>query len=176
MVVEWWREFGSQSGARLILILDTEFSHRWLRDVRRLSEDFISIQCSTMNTSVTYDEEHEKGVRNGDFTQDWMDYNSCNMLGVVWSNPKKAFKAMYGVSSSWTDFRFLMPTEEDIAKHWDDNFPKCTRPLIKATNVGKIGGVCCCCECVVNCLKRSRMSWLPPAEYDTGHGFKLVRS
>ena len=169
-LLEWWHEVDCHSGARLILVLDTEKSFKWLAGVRQLQKDIIGIQtCMLSNLDP------EDTSQLGDFTIEWIDYNSGNMSGVRFHSKERSLRAVYAVSKSWTDFVFHLPTEQDINQHWSMNFPRITIPLIKVTNFPRAGSMCCC-DCVVRCLKRKRMLWLPPLECDTGHGFRLIRS
>ena len=158
----------------MILVLDTPDSTQWVRNIRKLSKDFVAVQTCKQNKST--DPELAPKINIGDFTRDWVFYNCGAEQDIDWQDKERPMLAVYGVSKSWTDFVFHLPTEEDIAVHWDTNFPKITKPLIKATNLIQLGSVCCCCDCVVNCIRRKKMYWLPPSELDTGHGFRLVSS
>ena len=175
-ILDIWNESGNNiCGSRLILVLDTEHSQKWARHVSYVVKNYVAIQtCKvTMNGS---DPEGGQVPRIGNFSTDWMDYNGANISDVDIHDKSRPVKLLYGVSNPWTKFTFHKPTEDDIVKHWNTNFPKITRPLIKITNFPNCGKICCCCSMIVHCLKRCRMTWFPPAEYDTGHGFKLIRT
>ena len=171
-LLDWWHETDSYSGARIILILDTEHSYKWIRRIRQLKQDTVGLQTCMLSTQI----DPENASHLGDFTAEWVDYNSANLNGSNFHTKDRSLKAAYAVSRSWTDFMFHLPTDQDINHHWSANFPRVTKPLIKVTNFPKFGNMLCCCDCVFRCLKRKRMLWLPPLECDTGHGFKLVRS
>jgi hypothetical protein len=171
-MLEWWHEADEYSGARIILVLDTEHSYRWIRRIRQLHLDIVGLQTCLLSSQI----DPENISHLGDFTSQWVDYNSGNLGGNNFHNKGQSLRAAYAVSRLWTDFTFHMPTEQDINQRWSANFPRITKPLIKVTNFPKVGSMCCCCDCVLRCLKRKRMLWLPPLECDTGHGFKLIRS
>lgn len=177
MLMEWWRDYHEESEARLILVLDTDHSHQWVKNVRALYDDFVAIQAYKQTKVIPHDLEGEPNVRIGDFTSEWVTYN-CSLIGNYsdWLDKERPIKAMYGTSRCWTNFTFRPPNDQDMEYHWDANFPRLTKPLIKVTNFPKIGKLCYCCYALLKCLRRKRMLWLPPLELHTGHGFHLVRS
>lgn len=140
----------------------------------RITEDFVAVQ--TLRTCMPRDPEEGGVMKIGEFTTDWVIYNCSLDPDINWRHPDRNHRAVYGVSRCWADFTFHLPTEQDIETHWDSNFPKFTKPLIKMTNYIQMGSMCCCFDCVIRCLRRKRLLWLPPTELDTGHGFKFIRS
>lgn len=173
-LLDWWSAKNADSGTRLILVLDTSHSHVWAKNITYIKNEYVAIQTFKLHRSV--DIEAVDGSTIGKFTQDWVHYNMAAEIDPDWSDKERTVRALYRVSTCWTDFTFHYPTPEDIAQHWDGNFPKLTKPLIKAVNFMGTGSVCCCCDCMTKCLKRTQMGWFPPKEVDTGHGFKLIRS
>ena len=176
--MEWWRQYHEETEARLILVLDTSHSASWVRNVRALYDDFVAIQTYRQtNKVITDDLEGGSKARVGDFTSEWVTYN-CSIIGKYsdWLDKERPIEALYGTSRCWTNFVFRLPNEQDMDHHWDANFPKITKPLIKVTNFPKIGNICFCCHAITKCMRRKRMLWLPPFELHTGHGFHLVRS
>ena len=173
--MEWWQEMDNETGSRLIILLDTQYSYKWVKDVRRLANQYIAIQTCYFQRSSS-DFEAGKRFNVGAFTTDWMDFNGANINDIDFHDKARDLKVVYGVSRCWTDFTFHLPTETDIAQHWNANFPKLTRPLVKATNFTVMGNMCCCLTCLIKCIKRTRMRWAPPHDLDTGHGFRLVTS
>ena len=172
-IMEWWRDLTAGSGSRLILVLDTDNSHQWLRTVRGLRKDIVAIQTCQLKQSR--DPEGE-AVSIGDFSEEWTSFNSNRLTDNKFLQAGQPLRALYAVSSCWTDFEFRPPTDQDMAHHWDANFPKVTKPLIKITNFPQMGSMLCCLDCLLRCVRRKRMLWLPPQELNTGHGFRLVRS
>lgn len=172
-LLEWWSEKNNSSGSRLILVCDTVHSWRWAQEVAKV-EHYVALQtCKVIRMpDVEFGSEATVGV----FTDDWVSFNMNEELDTPWGDKERNIKAIYKVSKTWTDFKFHLPTSEDIEEHWNNNFPRFTKPLVKCVNFLQAGNVCCCCEGVRNCVKRKRMQWLPPKVADTGHGFKLVRS
>ncbi|XP_050412930.2 transmembrane protein 168 [Patella vulgata] len=172
-ILEWWTNKNAGSGSRLLLVLDTPYSYIWTKTIRYISHEFVAIQtCRYSKPS-----DPESGTQTiGTFTKDWVCYNLGEELEQEWSKKDRNVRALYSVSKCWTDFTFHLPTTSDFEQHWDSNFPRITKPLIKAVNFPSAGSVCCCCDCIFRCLKRKQMKWLPPKHVDTGHGFKLVHS
>lgn len=176
-LLEWWCEYSTSVSSRLILVLDTSASHAWIPELRRHNAVVAIQTCKALKKR--WDMEEGACFKVGDFTQEWVQYN-CGSEGggpqVDWQSKDRVLRAQYKVTKAWADFRFRMPTKEDIAGHWDLNLPKMTKPLIKITNYPQMGHVFCCSDWVFRCVRRLRLRWLPPLELDTGHGFKLVRS
>lgn len=154
--------------------MDTDSSYMWLPSVKRVSEDFVAIQ--TCKYSKPADPESSEVAKVGRFTKDFVKYNQGEELELNWSDKERRVCALYQVSRSWTDFTFHLPTKEEINDHWDISFPKLLKPLVRAVNFGGVGNPCFCVGCVMRCLKRKKMKWLPPKELNTGHSFKLIRS
>lgn len=173
-ILEWWQEKNKGSGARLLFVMDTLHSYHWARQVSYVKDAFVAVQTCKFLPKRDPESSTESGI--GDFTLDWIDYNCGRPLSMTWSEKGRPIQSVFGVSRIWTDFSFHLPTEHDFAQHWDNNFPKLTRPLIRAVNFPQTGSLCCCSDCVTRWVKRKKMRWLPPKEIDTGHGFKLVRS
>ena len=173
-LLDWWAAKNGGTGARLILVLDSSFSRMWTKSVRKLENDFVAIQ--TCFYKKTPDPEFGNKISTGLFTDEWVRYNVAGDIDPPWSSKDRPVLALYAVSKCWTDFRFHLPTNEDIAAYWDSSFPRMLKPLIKVVNLPSIGMLFCCCDSVMRCLRRKQMSWIPPKEVDTGHGFKLVRS
>jgi hypothetical protein len=176
-----WREKNDSTGARLVLILDTEHSYKWLRSITKNRKDIVALQTCRLSKSSSVDPEQWAQIRVGDFSRDWVVYN-CSPPGSTdedfkWSSKERALQPEYSISRHWTDFTFHLPTEQDITQHWDSNFPRITRPLVRCISCTCVDtNSLCCCDCILRCLRRKKMSWFPPKELDTGHGFKLIRS
>ncbi|XP_061178952.1 transmembrane protein 168-like [Saccostrea echinata] len=172
-LLDWWSSKRRDSGARLILIMDTENSYLWLTPVKRIYEEYVAIQTCRYNKAKDPESELAKV---GHFTEDYVSYSLGEDLAQNWSDKERNVRAFYQVSRRWTDFTFHLPTTEEINNHWDTSFPKLLKPLVRAVNFGGVGNPCFCVGCVMRCLKRKKMKWLPPKELNTGHSFKLVRS
>ena len=173
-LLEWWVAKNSDSGSRLILVLDSQYSWNWAKPVSQVTDAYVAIQTCKFTRPPDPEFGEKKFV--GTFTDDWVQYNQDGELEPNWSDKERVVRAVYKVSRIWTDFSFHLPTKEDIEDHWDVNFPKFTKPLVKGVNIVGNRSLCCCCEGVSSCCKRYRMKWLPPKTSDTGHGFKLIRS
>lgn len=173
-LLDWWSSRNMDTGSRLILVLDTNQSYLWVSPIRRVYDEYVAIQtCKYVKAT---DPESSDVARVGSFTKDFVDYNQGEELEQNWNDKKRSVTALYQVSRCWTDFTFHLPTPGEITDHWDSSFPRLLKPLLKAVNFGGVGNPCCCVGCVMRCLKRKKMKWLPPKELNTGHRFKLVRS
>ena len=172
-IIEWWSQKNSESGSRLILVLDTLYSWRWAQELSKVSGEYVAIQTSKF--SKLPDPEFGEKLNIGSFTDDWVQYNIDGEVDPPWSHKDRIVRAVYKVSRCWTSFTFHLPTKEDIEEHWESNFPRFTRPLIKGVNFFGTGSLCCC-DGIRQFIRSIRMQWLPPKVTSTGHGFKLVRS
>lgn len=171
-LLEWWRVLSPDYDSRLLLVVDTEQSYHWVHQIASTSHLYTAIQ--TWQSKVSLDSELGSCTKIGTFTIDWVDYN-CSATGKVnWRSYDQTTQAVYAVSNSWTDFQFRSPTPADIVNYWNSNFQKTAKLMIDVTNGLRINATCLCSDCVLRCLRRKKMKWLPPLEYDTGHGFKLV--
>lgn len=180
-LLEWWEAKNGNSGARLILILDTSHSYVWAQTAKRLRDLFLAVQtCRYIRRPQLLEASEAEGAETvigiGAFTKAFTQYNTGQDPFVDWSGKQRPLRAIYTTSKSWSDFTFHLPTPDDYAQYWDTNFPRITRPLLRALNIATIGSLFCCCTCVMRYLRRIQMVCLPPREVDTGHGFKLVRS
>lgn len=173
-LIEWWTQKNGESGSRLLLVCDTWHSWRWAQDVSKIDDNYVALQ--TCKFTRVPDPEFGDKLTVGTFTDDWVTYNLTDDIEPAWSDKKRIVRGVYKVSKYWTNFVFHLPTVEDIEEHWDSNFPKFTKPLIKGVNFCETGGLCCICDGIRQFVKRKRMQWLPPKASETGHGFKLVRS
>jgi hypothetical protein len=173
--MEVWDSSIASSGSRLILVLDTDSSHRWIREIRKLRNHHVALQTCQIRR-ITGDIEEGTKIGIGSFTTEWVDFNEGKDSEVDVHSKDRPIKMMYSVSKSWMEFTFHLPTADDIVSHWNSSFPKFTRPLIKVTNFPKSWPCCFLCMGLVSCLRRWRMTWFPPAEFNTGHGYKLVNT
>ncbi|XP_059895095.1 transmembrane protein 168-A [Gadus macrocephalus] len=177
-LLELWREKIGGHSSRLILILDTEHSAPWVKEVRRLEDVYVAVQGATLTPSRSTDEEEGGGggPRLGDFTAEWVEFNCNPDSATQWSQKGRAVAAAYGVARRWGDYALHLPTGSDVAKHWTTHFPKATYPMVHLSNW-------CCglnlfwlCGVCLRCFRRVKLGWFPPAVLDTGQGIKLVHS
>lgn len=173
-LLDWWKSSNSDDNSRLIFVFDTEHSHRWVREVASIQRINVAIQ--TWRLSKSFDSELGSNANIGVFTQDWVNYNCAESMQIDWRSHDRVVMATYGVSRSWTDFVFRSPTSSDVSRYWDANIPRASRLLMQLASVPSACRFCICSDCMMRCLRRKRMKWLPPIEYDTEQGFKLVRS
>ncbi|XP_076469499.1 transmembrane protein 168-like [Babylonia areolata] len=178
-LLEWWEVQNAGSGARLILVLDASHAYVWAQAARRLSDVFLAVQtCRYIRRPEAESGGGEEGrvVGVGAFTQAFTQFNTGQEVSLDWSGKRRPLRAVYAASRGWPDFTFHRPTREDFRQYWDGNFPRVTRPLLRALNVPGVGSLFCCCSCFGRWLRRMQMACLPPREVDTGHGFKLVKT
>ncbi|XP_042352866.1 LOW QUALITY PROTEIN: transmembrane protein 168-like [Plectropomus leopardus] len=173
-ILEWWREKNGSFCSRLILVLDCDNSLAWVKEVRRVEGLYVAVQGATL-TRVT-DIELQDPPQLGDFTSQWVEYNCNSNSDIRWSERGRAVCAAYGISKEWGDYKLHLPTGSDVTNHWSIYFPRITYPVVQlALWCGGLNVLWLCSVCL-QCLKRIKLNWFPPAILDTGQGFKLVRS
>ncbi|XP_077329607.1 transmembrane protein 168 [Lithobates pipiens] len=173
-ILEWWREKNSTYCSRLIIVLDTESSPPWVKEVRKVNDQYIAIQGAEMAKIVDIEEADPPQI--GDFTTEWVEYNCNPDHNISWSEKGRTVKAVYGVSKHWSDYTLHLPTGNDVTKHWMIYFPRITYPLVHLANWCGALNIFWPCKVCYKCLKRLKMNWFLPAVLDTGQGFKLVKS
>ncbi|KAJ8006811.1 hypothetical protein DPEC_G00111100 [Dallia pectoralis] len=173
-LLEWWKEKNSGFTSRLILVLDTENSLPWVKEVRKIDGLFVAVQGAEL--APTTDIEGRDTPRLGDFTSDWVEFNCNPDSAIQWSEKGRAVAASYGVSKRWSDYTLHLPTGSDVAKHWETHFPQVTYPLVHLSNWFCGLNFFWLCGVCLRCFRRCKLGWFPPTVLDTGHGIKLVRS
>lgn len=174
-ILKWWRNKNSSTGARLLLFLDTAHSDKWVDDVWKVEKDFIAIQTGKLTAS--FDEEQGNTFPLGELTKLWDDFNTTAAKPEnYWDKNSVKVKPVYGVSREWCCFKFHEPTVEDIAQHVEQNFPRVIQPITKIfTHLPCNTNLLSVFDWFTHGFRRMKMRCFPPAVYDTGHGFKLVR-
>ncbi|XP_033919064.1 LOW QUALITY PROTEIN: transmembrane protein 168 [Melopsittacus undulatus] len=173
-LLDWWREKNGTFCSRLIIVLDSENSQPWVKQVRKVNDQYIAVQGAEMARVVDIEEADLPQL--GDFTREWVEYNCNPDSNISWSEKGRAVKAVYGVSKHWSDYTLHLPTGSDVAKHWMIYFPRITYPLVHLANWFCGLNLFWVCKACFRCLKRLKMSWFLPTVLDTGQGFKLVKS
>ena len=178
-ILTWWRNTYAETGARLILLLDTSHSHKWVNDIWQVENDFIAIQTGKL--TATFDEEEGNVFALGTITKLWDNFNTSQDASTPehkWDEDSAKVELVYGVSKKWCFFKFHEPTKGDIALHLEQNFPEFAIPVIALYTHSP-------CNCQVLCMLKSwfmgvcrqmKLRWFPPAVYDTGHGFQFIMS
>ncbi|KAL9959547.1 hypothetical protein ACROYT_G032878 [Oculina patagonica] len=176
-ILKWWRNKNAGTGARLLLFLDTAHSDKWVDNIWKVENDFIAIQTGKL--TATFDAELGNTFPLGELTKLWDDFNTTAVTGKpenYWDKNSMKVKPVYGVSREWCCFKFHEPTVEDIAQHVEQNFPRFIKPITKIfTHLPCNTNVLSIFDWFTHGCRRLKMRWFPPAVYDTGHGFKLVR-
>lgn len=172
-LLELWKEKNAGHCSRLIIVLDTETSLPWVKEVRRVEGVYIAVQGAELSR---LDPEAGDTPFLGDFTSEWVEFNCNPDSDTQWSERGRSVTAVYGVSKRWSDYTLHLPTGSDVAKHWKTHFPKATYPMVHLSNW-------CCglnlfwlCSVCLRCFRRCKLAWFPPAVLDTGQGIKLVHS
>ncbi|MEE6517188.1 hypothetical protein FKM82_027250 [Ascaphus truei] len=173
-LLEWWREKNGAFCSQLIIVLDTESSKPWVKEVRQVKDQYIAVQGAEMARVVDIEEADPPQL--GDFTKEWVEFNCNPDNDINWAEKGRTVKALYGVSKHWSDYTLHLPTESDVAKHWMIYFPRITYPLVHFANWSGSLNLFWPCEVCYRCLKRLKMNWFLPAILNTGQGFKLVKS
>lgn len=174
-LLELWMEKNGGHCSRLILVLDTENSGSWVKEVRKVQGIHVAVQTAELSSSGV-DPESGDAPMLGDFTSEWVEFNCNPDSDTQWSEKGRTVAAIYGVSKRWSDYTLHLPTGSDVAKHWETHFPRATYPMVHLANW-------CCglnlfwlCSVCLRCFRRCKMAWFPPAVLDTGQGIKLVHS
>ena len=173
-----WEKLNGEAKARLILILDTENSHKWLPEVKK-SKHFVGVQVGIASKSDDVEAGNSQIV--GELTKQWLYFNSAHNPSDVLDPSTPTAEAMvrptFAVSRRWCEFKFHIPTQKDISLHIEESFPKIVQPIMRLYNmVPQSADLFCCCEECVAVARNLKMRWLPPLTLDTGHGFKLIRT
>lgn len=173
-LLELWKEKNAGHFSRLILVLDTENSLPWVKEIRRMEGSYVAVQGAEL--SVKVDPESGDAPLLGDFTAEWVEFNCNPDSDTQWSEKGRTVVAAYGVSKRWSDYTLHLPTGSDVAKHWKTHFPNVTYPMVHLSNW-------CCglnlfwlCSVCLRCFRRCKLAWFPPSVLDTGQGIKLVQS
>ncbi|XP_061922741.1 transmembrane protein 168-A [Entelurus aequoreus] len=174
-LLDLWKEKNAGQCARLILVLDTENSLNWVKEVRRVDGVYVAVQTAQLSAAAPDPEVGEAPLL-GDFTSEWVEFNCNPDSDTQWSENERTVTAVYGVSKRWSDYTLHLPTGSDVAKHWKTHFPKATYPMVHLSNW-------CCglnlfwtCSVCLRCFRRCKLAWFPPSVLDTGQGIKLVHS
>ncbi|XP_054608825.1 transmembrane protein 168-A [Dunckerocampus dactyliophorus] len=174
-LLDLWKEKNAGHCSRLILVLDTENSLSWVKEVRKVDGVYVAVQTAELSGDGPDPEAGEAPLL-GDFTSEWVEFNCNPDSDTQWSEKGRDIAAAYGVSKRWSDYTLHLPTGSDVAKHWKTHFPKATYPMVHLSNW-------CCglnlfwtCGVCLRCFRRCKLSWFPPAVLDTGQGIKLVHS
>ncbi|XP_028814313.1 transmembrane protein 168 [Denticeps clupeoides] len=168
-IVGFWREKNMGFCSRLILILDTENSLPWVKEVRMVEGNFVAVQGAML--SHTTDVELQDAPQLGDFTAKWVEFNCNPDNGIKWSERGQTLSAIYGLSKTWGDYELHLPTGSDVAKHW-----RITYPVVQVANWAGGLNLWWACSLFLRCLRRMKLNWFPPAVLDIGQGIKLVKS
>ncbi|KAI1239287.1 hypothetical protein IHE44_0012402, partial [Lamprotornis superbus] len=131
-LLEWWREKNGTFCSRLIIVLDCENSQPWVKEVRKVNDQYVAVQGAEMARVVDIEEADPPQL--GDFTRQWVEYNCNPDSNISWSEKGRTVKAVYGVSKHWSDYTLHLPTGSDVAKHWMMYFPRITYPLVHLAN------------------------------------------
>lgn len=173
-IVQLWREKNAGFCSRLVIILDTENSLPWVKEVRKIEGLYVAVQGAVLSNPK--DVEVHDAPQLGDFISQWVDYN-CNPDSIVqWSERGRTVQAAYGISRYWSDYKLHLPTESDVTRHWKMYFPRLTYPVVQLAHWCGGLNLFWVCDYCVRLLRRIKLTCFPPAVLDTGQGFKLVKS
>ncbi|KAF7665927.1 hypothetical protein LDENG_00127810 [Lucifuga dentata] len=174
-LLEWWKEKNAGHCSRLILVLDTENSLPWVKEVRKVDGIYVAVQGAELGPAGGDLEAGEIPCL-GDFTSEWVEFNCNPDSDTKWSEKGRTVMAAYGVSKRWSDYTLHLPTGSDVAKHWKTHFPKATYPMVHLSNWCCSLNIFWLCGVCLRCFRRCKLAWFPPAVLDTGQGIKLVHS
>ncbi|XP_051975845.1 transmembrane protein 168 [Xyrauchen texanus] len=173
-IMQLWREKNAGFCSRLIIILDTDNSLPWVKEVQNIEGLYIAVQGAVLSSPT--DLELQDAPQLGDFTSQWVDFNCNPESAVRWSERGRTVRAAYGISRHWSDYKLHLPSESDVTRHWRMYFPRLTYPMVQLAHwCGGQNHFNLCSYCV-RLLWRIKLKWFPPSVLDTGQGFKLVKS
>ncbi len=173
-ILTLWEDRNTNNSSRLLVISDCEHSHQWLKPVWRLKKSNLFVGLQTVKF-VSNRRAADSPQHIGEYTRLWVDYNAAGGNRAVFDSSRH-LRPLYAVSGCWTDFHFHLPSSEEIRNYWMQTLPRVTHPcmgLVITILSARIPFPCC--DCCMRLFRRGRMKFWPPAELDTGHGFKLVR-
>lgn len=178
-ILTWWRNTNAETGARLILLLDSSHSHKWVNDIWQVENDFIAIQTGKL--TATFDAEEGDVFALGTITKLWDNFNTSEDASTPehkWDEDSAKVDLVYGVSQKWCFFKFHEPTKGDIALHLEQNFPQFIRPVTELFTHSPYNshGLCMFKSWFMGVCRQIKVRWFPPAVYDTGHGFQFIMS
>ncbi|CDQ64482.1 unnamed protein product [Oncorhynchus mykiss] len=81
-LLEWWKEKNSGFTSRLILVLDTENSMPWVKEVRRMEGVYVAVQGAELAPA-------------GDITSEWVEFNCNPDSATQWSEKGRTVAAAY---------------------------------------------------------------------------------
>lgn len=193
--------FSGPKTSRLILICDCENADQWIRSVRKVSgTTFVALQtyslASTKSTrskepirddkesvlSVGGGENVETLHSVGDFTRLFVEYNAAGSHNrTLFDTLSPDLRPRYAVSRNWSDFRLARPDKYEVRVYWRHTLPRWTHGTLGAVvdlmavlgYTSRVDALLHRLTCV-SVLQRWRLKLFPPAELDTGHGFKLL--
>ena len=173
-----WEKLNGDTKSRLILVFDTENSHKWLPEVKK-SKYFIGAQVGIASKSDDVEAANCQTI--GELTKHWVNFNSAHDHSEVLdpgTPPTEAkIRPTFAVSRRWCEFKFHVPTQKDVSVHIEESFPAIVQPIMRLCNMlPQSADLFCFCEECVATLRNLKMRWLPPLTLDTGHGFKLIRT
>lgn len=176
-ILTWWRNTNAETGARLILLLDTSHSHKWVNDIWQVENDFIAIQTGKL--TATFDAEEGNVFALGTITKLWDNFNTSQDASTPehkWDEDSAKVELVYGVSKKWCFFKFHEPTKGDVALHLEQNFPQFIRPVTELFTHSPYNshGLCMFKSWFMGVCRQIKLRWFPPAVYDTGHGFRFI--
>ena len=176
-ILTWWRNTNAKTGARLILLLDTSQSHKWVNDIWQVENDFIAIQTGKL--TATFDAEEGNVFALGTITKLWDNFNTSQDASTPehkWDEDSAKVELVYGVSKKWCFFKFHEPTKGDIALQLEQNFPQFIRPVTELFPHSPYNsvGLCMFKSWFMGVFRQIKLRWFPPAVHDTAHGFRFI--
>ncbi|KAK1335231.1 hypothetical protein QTO34_004815 [Cnephaeus nilssonii] len=170
-LLEWWREKNGSFCSRLIIILDSENSTPWVKEVRKISDQYIAVQGAEMMKTIDIEEADPPQL--GDFTKDWVEYNCNSNNNICWTEKGRKVKAVYGVFEAVDNYGIGMPTDSIVDRYWFGADSRISAPFIRFAsclfnfNSFKIG------DHLFLCMVSLLVCQLVPSVLDLCEGFVL---
>ena len=185
LLLQWWYENEiSSSTSRLILLFDTFYSYKWLKQIRcqtfnSTCKPSVYLILQTFNRQKKMANLIELGQTHlGVFTEIWLKLNTNNDGSKQNHDANASWRANHlepkcSFSYYYPEFNFRQPTNADVDLYLNEH------PFLKRLHfiyhlLTYIPSLCIYPFLYTfNCIKRWRFHLLSPRVIDSYHGFKL---
>ncbi|CAF0759141.1 unnamed protein product [Adineta steineri] len=185
LLLQWWCENETASStSRLILLFDTFYSYKWLKQIRcqtfnNSCKPSVFIVLQTFNRQKKMPKLIELGqVRLGIFTEIWLKLNMNNETSKQSHDSSASWRANHlepkcSFSYYYPEFNFHHPTNADVDIYLNEHSFLKRLHLIYHLLTYIPSLFIYPFLYTFNCIKRWRFHLLVPRVIDTYHGFKL---
>jgi len=185
LLLQWWYDNETASStSRLVLVFDTYYSHKWLKQIRcqrfnSSCKPSVYLVLQTYNRQKKLPKLIELGqIHLGIFTEIWLKLNENNETTKKIHDTYASWRANHlepkcAFSYYYPEFNFRQPTNADVDIYLNEH-PFLKRLHLIYNLLTYIPSLCLYPFLYTfNCIKRWRFHLLMPRVIDTYHGFKL---